>query len=288
MACMKKFIFVLFSLTVITVAKASAPPPIPVVTTEKAKLSALSDNLTYPARVESRVNSMIYSESDGVITQISAPLGSRIRKGGRLATIKHTDPVYQFAPLIVTAPVDGYVSQVSVTEGSAVLKGALLAAITDPAQVRIIIEIAASDLTSFKKGMEGTFKISGGTEKIPVSVKGLSPLVDPATGTAECELKVAQSEVQKLPPGTVGQAYFEINRRQGFVFPDNAVVYKGSETFVRIVQDGKAVRVPVELGRRERGQVEILKGIKDGDQVIERSSQFIADGDKVQIESGGG
>ena len=63
------FISVTASLSV-----ASAPPPIPVVTTEKAKLSNLSDSLTYPARVESRVNSVIYSESDGVVTHIIRPL----------------------------------------------------------------------------------------------------------------------------------------------------------------------------------------------------------------------
>jgi multidrug efflux pump subunit AcrA (membrane-fusion protein) len=267
---------------------ASAPPPIPVVTIEKAKLSDLSDNLNYPARVESRVNSVIYSESEGVVTRIYAPLGSHVRKGGRVAVIKHTDPLYQYAPFVVTAPVDGYVSQVAVTEGTTVLKGAPLVSVTDPGQLRIIIEIAASDLASFKKGMEGTFQLSGSAEKIQVNIKGLSPFIDPTTGTAECDLTISQKEVSKLPPGSVGEAHFEINRRKGFVFPDNSIVYKGNDTFVRLVLNGVAKKIPVELGRRERGTVEILKGVKNGDQVIERASQFIADGDKVQVESGGG
>jgi multidrug efflux pump subunit AcrA (membrane-fusion protein) len=267
---------------------ASSPPTVPIVTVEEAKLSQLSDRLTYPARVESKVNSMIYAESDGVVTQILAPLGTPVFKGSRIAIVKHTDPIYQYAPMTLVSQVKGIVSQVAVTEGSAITKGSPIASVTDPSQVKILIEIAASDLSSFKKGMEGSFEISGATEKVPVRIKGVSPFVDPVTGAADCELVVDEKSKAKIPPGTVGQAYFEINGRKGFVFPESAIHYKGDDIYVRVVTNGVAKSVPVVLGRRERGKVEILKGVKDGDQVIERSSQFIADGDKVQVESGGG
>jgi RND family efflux transporter MFP subunit len=234
--------------------------------------------------VESRVNSLIYAESDGVISKLHIPLGGHVRRGGKLVTIKHTDPVYQYAPMILTSPVEGIVSQVPVTEGSTIKKDDLVVAVTDPNQVRIIIEIAASDLQSFKTGMTGTFQVSGSAEKIPATVKGLSPFVDPATGTAKCELVVDQKEVIKLPPGSVGEAHFSINERRGFVFPENAIVYRGRDTFVRIVTGNTAKKIPVTLGRRQRGNVEILTGLHEGDQVIERSSEFIADGDKVQID----
>jgi multidrug efflux pump subunit AcrA (membrane-fusion protein) len=265
---------------------ASTPPPVPLVKTESAKLSNLADNLAYPARVESRVNSMIYSESDGVISKIYAPLGSVIHRGGRLAVIKHTDPVYQYAPMLVVSQVSGIVSQVPVSEGSTVKKGDLIITVTDPAQLRIVIEIAASDFSLFKKGMEGSFAVSDSAEKIKVKVKGISPFVDPSTGTATCELEINQKDSGSLPPGSVGQAYFRVSEHRGFVFPESAVDYRGVDTYLSIVEQGKAKRVLVVLGRRERGNVEILKGIKEGDVVIERSSQFVADGDKVQIETG--
>jgi multidrug efflux pump subunit AcrA (membrane-fusion protein) len=266
----------------------AAAANIPVVITEIAKLSKLSDQLTYPARVESKVNSLIFAESDGVITQILAPLGSRVRRGSKIAVVKHTDPIYQYAPMTLTSQVEGIVSQVAVTEGSTINKGALIASVTDPTKLKIIIEIAASDLASFKAGMQGNFEISGAQEKIPVKIKGFSPYIDPATGTADCDITLEQKDAIKIPPGSVGQVYFEINKREGFVFPENAVVYKGGETFVRTVESGVAKKIPVTLGRRERGKVEIIKGVKSGDQVIERASQFIGDGDKVTIDTSGG
>jgi HlyD family secretion protein len=261
---------------------------LPVVITEVAKLSKLSDQLTYPARVESKVNSLIFAESDGVVTEILAPLGSRVHRGSKIAVIKHTDPIYQYAPMTLTSQVEGVISQVAVTEGSTINKGALIASVTDPNKLKIIIEIAASDLASFKAGMEGSFEISGNQKKVPVKIKGYSPFIDPATGTAQCDLTLEQKDVLKIPPGSVGQVYFEINKRDGFVFPESAIVYRGGETFVRMVESGVAKKIPVTLGRRERGKVEIIKGIKDGDQVIERTSQFIGDGDKVQVDTSGG
>ena len=80
----------------------SAPKPVPTVITHAAKLTDLSDILSYPARIESKVNSRLYSESDGVVTKIIAPLGSQVHRGSKIAIVRHTDPVYQYAPMVLT------------------------------------------------------------------------------------------------------------------------------------------------------------------------------------------
>jgi membrane fusion protein (multidrug efflux system) len=227
---------------------ASSPAPIPVVTTHNAALTKLHETLTYPARIESKVNAMIYAEADGVISKILAPLGSNVRRRQKIAVIKHTDPIYQYAPMNL---------------------------------------ISAGDLPLIKKGLDGELTLDGNdSAKLQVKVIGISPFVDSATGTATCELEISKSkQAAAVPPGAVGQINFKVNERENFVFPDHAIVYRGDQTFVRLVQNGTAKKVAVVLGRRERGQVEILKGIKAGDSVVERTSGFIAEGDKVQVEN---
>ncbi|HEX4926321.1 MAG TPA: efflux RND transporter periplasmic adaptor subunit, partial [Bdellovibrionales bacterium] len=247
------------------------------------KPQELFDVLTYPARVESKVNAQVYSESDGVVTKILMPVGERVKSGEKILVVKHTDPLYNYAPVALTSPVAGVVSQIKVTVGSRVNKGQLLVSVTDPTSVHASLEAAALDLAVLKKGLEGEAKVQGRAETLKLEIARISPFVDPATGTATAEVEFV-SKKDLPPPGSVVQVSFKVNPRHAIVLPEHAIFYRGSDSFVRLVESGKSKRVPVKLGRRQRGRVEVSEGLKTGDQVIERASGFIADGDEVKIE----
>jgi multidrug efflux pump subunit AcrA (membrane-fusion protein) len=262
-------------------------PKVATVFVSEAKPQDLFDLLSYPARVEPKVSTTILADSDGVVSKLVVSLGQSVPRRGRLMTITHTDPVYRYAPVHVTAPVAGVVSQVEVTEGTEVAKGQKLALVTDPTQVRLKLEIPAADLKALqaglKTGMTGEFTPSGRDEKIAVRIKGVSPYVDPATGTATCELELASASAA-VAPGSVGQVSFQANRRQGFSVPDHALLYKGDDPYLRLAQEGKAKLVAVKLGRKQRGVVEILSGLTPGALVIERASRYVADGEEVSVQ----
>ncbi len=254
------------------------------VTIQDIKKVEITDSLTYPGQMESNINASLYADSDGVVKKIWKVLGDKVRRGEPLVTIKHTDPIYQYAPMVMSPEVSGVVSSIKVNEGSRVSKGELLATVTDPSKVRVIIEVAAQDLKSLTSGLVGEFKIFNSDKPIAVRIKGLSPFVDPGTGTATAQLEVIQSAELLPTPGLVGQVSFKVNRRMGILVPDYALVYKGNDTFVRLVQNSKSNRVPVVTGRKQRGQVEILSGITEGDTMVERASGFVANGEEVKIE----
>jgi multidrug efflux pump subunit AcrA (membrane-fusion protein) len=270
-------------------ARASAEQTKPaVVVIQSLKYSEIYDSLSFPARVVPVVNTSVLSETDGVVTQVYAPLGKKVGKRDRILTVKHTDPVYQYAPVQVIAPVTGVISQLEVSPGSQVTKGQKLAVVTDPTRVRVTMEVPALDLGSLHEGMNGEFKFSGKEEWAPVRVSGISPFVDPATGTALCELEVLSTKVgpaQLIPPGTLGQVSFKLNLRQGLSIPEYALNYKGTEPFVRIVNEGKAKTVMVKLGKKHRGRVEILDGLSENAKLIERTARYLSEGDDVIVET---
>lgn len=269
----------------------------PVVFVLTAETIELSEVLAYPARVEPRIRAAVVAETDGVVTRILAPLGSQVKAKSSLLMIKNTDPVYSYAPLVVTSAVAGVVSRVEVTEGSRVSRGDKLLLVTDPEQVRIAVEVTAQDLKYISPGQKAELKTQSSVESIPLRVKGVSPFVDPATGTASCELELDRnaqggrapgtkgSVAPSLPPlGILGRVYFRANVRKGISVPDSAITYRGKDPFIRIVESGKAKLMAVDIGRKESGQVEILKGLKSGDSFVERASGFVADGEEVEIK----
>jgi multidrug efflux pump subunit AcrA (membrane-fusion protein) len=279
----------------------------PIVFVRAVQLKELAETLDYPARVEPRVKASVTAEVDGVVTKIIAPLGSVVKNRAPLLVIRNTDPVYQYAPMVVASTVSGVVSRVEVTEGSRVVRGDKLVLVTDPDHVRIVVEVTAQDALAIKPGLEAQLKSVGtdSQEPIKLKVEGISPFVDPATGTASCELdveKVAAAKVARgadkksekiktptivarLPQlGMIGRVSFRVNIRKGISISDSAITFRGHDPFVRIVVDGKAKLVAVTLGRKESGSVEILKGLKPGDQVVERASGFVADGEAVDVQ----
>lgn len=63
-----------------TPAAGTRPENVISVFTEKAQARTIESILTFPARVESKVNAIVRSESDGAVTQIVRPLGSRVHR----------------------------------------------------------------------------------------------------------------------------------------------------------------------------------------------------------------
>ena len=63
------------------------------------------------------------------------------------------------------------------------------------------------------------------------------------------------------------------------------MIYRGGDTFVRLVGEGsKAKLVAVRLGRKTRGNVEILSGLAEKSSIVERTSRYVADGEEVVVE----
>ena len=256
-----------------------------VVFVRKTESSSIFDQLIYPAKVIPQVNTTILSETDGIVTKILSPLGQSVRNHQSMMMISHTDPIYQYAPMVVISSVNGVVSSMDVTEGTQVVKGQKLASVTDPKKIKISIEVPALDLAYLTRGMVGEFRAMGNDVPIPVKIRGISPFVDPATGTANCEIEIDAKNKTFLSPGLLGQASFKANQHLGISIPDYALFYKGSDTYVRIVEGDKAKQVPVTLGKKQRGYVEITKGLSANSLLVERASRYVGDGEAVTVQT---
>jgi len=246
---------------------------------------SISDVFNYPARVKAKVNATILSESDGIIAQVHVTLGKKVQLQQTLMVLTHTDPVYQFAPVQIRAPIQGIVSAIEVTPGSHVVQGQKLAAVINPAQLEIQVEIPAQDLSIIQKGMVGEFKIPGQEIPLKVRVLGVSPFVDPKTGTALGQLDIITQNHPILSPGMQGQATFKAHLHEGLLIPDSAILYKGKDCLVRVIENKKIKQIPVVLGLKQRGRVEVLKGLSAGATLVERASRFVAEGEEVTIET---
>jgi RND family efflux transporter MFP subunit len=88
----------------------------------------------------------------------------------------------------------------------------------------------------------------------------------------------------KLRPGLFANIRLEAERRDdALVVSESAVAYDADGVFVwRVGADRKVTRVPVELGIRADGRVEIRHGLQAGDRVVSAGTHKLAPGSVIE------
>jgi len=106
--------------------------------------------------------------------------------------------------------------------------------------------------------------------------------VDTVTRTLPVELDV-ENPGGRLAPGAYTEVAWPVRRDHTFVVPRTALVQTPTRLFVVCVRDGRAARVDVRRGLARGDDVEIFGELRDGELVIKRASEDLADGAPVQI-----
>jgi HlyD family secretion protein len=101
---------------------------------------------------------------------------------------------------------------------------------------------------------------------------------------------VVEVRVLQLPEnwaiGQRAEVFITVARREdALAVPESFVHVQAGQTGVFVEEDATARWRPVQLGLQGQGQVEILKGIEQGDTILAmRSSRPLRDGEKVQTQ----
>lgn len=86
----------------------------------------------------------------------------------------------------------------------------------------------------------------------------------------------------RLRPGMFARVNLVVSRKEdALLIPEQALLARGGKSFVYTVDQGKAVETEVQLGQRQPGEVEILKGLSAGQVVVTSGLQRIGNGAAV-------
>jgi multidrug efflux pump subunit AcrA (membrane-fusion protein) len=108
----------------------------------------------------------------------------------------------------------------------------------------------------------------------------MSPGADPASHSFTAKVDLGGALV---PTGVSGRAALETGRRTAVVVPASSVLAQGGMTLVVVKDDqGKARTRAVTLGSRDGDVVEVLSGLKGGEDVLVGLSAAPADGAEVR------
>ncbi len=180
----------------------------------------------------------------------------------------------------IQAPSAGYVAKRLVAPGVLVQPGMAILKIARIDKVRLQANVGEKDLPSIKVGSPVTVTTTAG-EPFTARVTSVFPFVDQGGRTAVVEAIVDNPERRLLPGQYVTMQFVTGERSEALSVPRGAVVRMGGKAAVWVAAGERAERRDVTTGLDGAERVEIVSGLRAGEQVIARGHEGLYAGARV-------
>jgi HlyD family secretion protein len=199
----------------------------------------------------------------GLIQAQLAAEQAKVDQARALATLREQ----QLQDLRVTAGMSGVLEELDVDLGQEVSPGATLAKVVDPSHLWAELDIPETEARDLLLGQTASVDTHNGI--IPGRVIRIAPA--PVNGTVAVDLTLDGPLPRGARPELSVEGTILIEKLTNVLHVGRPVHAEADSTIslFKLTDDGKeAVRVPVKIGKVSVNTVQILAGLKQGDQVI--------------------
>ena len=193
----------------------------------------------------------------------------------------------QFSYSEIRSPIDGVVTERPLYPGEIPAPGAPLMTVMDLSRVTARAHIPQTDAVLLKLGDKATISVPGEDKPIDGKVTLIGPALDPNSTTVEVWVE-AKNPQQSLKPGSsVRLSMVAKTVADALVVPASAVLTAadGATTVMVVGSDQKAHQQAVKVGIKQDNDVQILEGLKEGQNVVSEGAYGLPDNTKVSVEA---
>jgi Cu(I)/Ag(I) efflux system membrane fusion protein len=181
--------------------------------------------------------------------------------------------------ITLRSPVDGIVLEKPAVQGMRFMPGEKLYRIADLSSLWLLAEVFEQDLAWIRPGQDASIKVNAYPDKLFAGkVAFVYPTITAETRTAKVRIEL-QNPGRVLKPDMYASVTLAARQRgeRRLTVSDSAVIDSGTRQIV-LVRRGEGLFEPreVKLGQRGEGYVEVLEGLKEGENVVV-SANFLID-----------
>ena len=189
----------------------------------------------------------------------------------------------QLTDTVVLAPIDGAVSQRLTSRGEYLAVGAPMATLVRIHPLRLRVSVPEREASGVRVGQMVRLTIEGDPTVYSGRVVRLAPIVQELNRTLTVEAEIP-NERGLLRAGAFARAEIVTEAGQPIITvpTSSLIVFAGVEK-VLVVRGGKTAEIRVQTGRRLGDTIEIVEGLKKGEQVVD-SPGNLAGGTAVSIK----
>lgn len=257
------------------------------VATEVVTRGSLGMTLKAVGRVAENLNktAKVTSTLEGRLTKLNYDLNQAVKAGDVVGLVQ--TPELLGKPLELKAPIDGSITQRKSTVGELIGKDTEIYTISDPADLWVLAEIKERDIAAVHVGQEAAFSVLAYPgETFHGKVVLLGNRVESESRTLEIRIEVSNAD-GRLKPGMFADVEIATTALQDvLVISDQALQTLEDEHIVFVaLGDTKFEKRTVRIGMEQRGRMQVLDGLKEGERVVTEGS-FILKSELLKGELG--
>ncbi|MCM4157711.1 efflux RND transporter periplasmic adaptor subunit [Gramella sp. AN32] len=259
----------------------------------KGQIIARVDAVSLSSQLSSAQSAFAKAEKDvaryerllevGAVSQ-SALEDIRIQRENARANIAQINQQLSFT--VVKSPIDGVVNNLMVEETSFVMPGNDIAEIVQIDRLKIVVNIAENNLSKIKEGQQVSVK----TDVYPLEtfqgmVSNISVKAD-VSRKFQVTIEVDNTQENQLRAGLFAEVNFDalkINEQDAMVIPREAIVGSLQNPSVYIVKDSTVTLQKINAGAVIDGDVVVLDGLQNGQQIVTKGIINLTEGTKIKI-----
>ena len=230
-----------------------------------------------PGVVVKLVTNKNFSQSlESYCTSLSSKTKSyKIKKNELLEPINFNkkvnkgDVIAKLSTKTITAPFEGVIGKRGISGSSLGSENTIILTLDDSKKVLCDLKIPEVYAAILKKGLKLNAKFSAYKNKVyEGTIESVASRVDAQTRSILARAKI-NNENSEIIPGSLLEIEILYNEKKALGIPDTSIMYQGSKKFIyKIIENNKIKKVEVETGVRNKGNLEVLSGLEQGDKVI--------------------
>jgi len=187
----------------------------------------------------------------------------------------------------IFAPINGIVANRQMDIGAYANATSPIVTIVSINPMVIEAKSSESEIARIRRGATVTVTVDSlPGQSFTGRVLRISPMLDPQTRNGLVEIEIP-NRGGLLKGEMFARAELDLgSHRETTLLPRDALVYRGDQPGVYMVEADKAKFLAVETGLTQDDKVEVIQGLKAGDVVVTRGSNLLKDGDRVKVMSG--
>jgi membrane fusion protein (multidrug efflux system) len=186
--------------------------------------------------------------------------------------------------MTIKAPFEGVAGLRQVSPGAYVKAGQDIARLEGIGTLKLDFRVPEIFLRKIRTNQEAQVSLDAFPgEAFRGAIYAIEPAVDEQTRTVLLRARVPNPGV-RLKPGMFARVTLVLDTRENaMLVPEQALVPRGTDRYVFRLVEGKAALTKVEIGLRRPGEVEIVRGLKPGDNIVVDGQLRLQDGSPVTI-----
>lgn len=183
----------------------------------------------------------------------------------------------------IKSPISGYINSDNITVGQLLNNGTSVCEIVNNSELKLNIKITEREVYKIALGQTVDVQLSVFPgKKFAGKITAIAEKADAAM-KFNVEITLNNDESAHLKSGLYAEALLPVKNDETIIIKKLSIVGSMQNPIVYVAQNGKAVKRELVTGQSNDKQIEVLKGLADGEQVIISGQLNLKDGDDINI-----